>query len=125
MAISFTCQLTRVSPKSRIPTSAVPASSTRMFWSFASARRNAQYQYQGVDTVGQPMAVCQRGIYVEYSVEYSKRRALNGIDWCRLSTVELECRRPFWPSTPGLAQYQYQGVGECEREVEAERGQSE
>eukprot|EP00976_Prorocentrum_cordatum_P046618 941945-Prorocentrum_minimum.AAC.1 len=28
-------------------------------------------------TVGQPMAVCPQGIYVEYSVEYSKCRALN------------------------------------------------
>eukprot|EP00959_Pyramimonas_sp_CCMP1952_P372479 7800378-Pyramimonas_sp.AAC.1 len=31
-------------------------------------------------TVGQqPMAVCRQGIYVEYSVEYSKCRAMNGI----------------------------------------------
>eukprot|EP00976_Prorocentrum_cordatum_P086345 1186474-Prorocentrum_minimum.AAC.6 len=30
-------------------------------------------------TVGQPMAVRLQGIYVEYSVEYSKCRALNGI----------------------------------------------
>eukprot|EP00959_Pyramimonas_sp_CCMP1952_P050170 1048344-Pyramimonas_sp.AAC.1 len=36
-------------------------------------------------TVGQPMAVCQQGIYVEYSVEYSKCRALNGI---LVSTVD-------------------------------------
>eukprot|EP00959_Pyramimonas_sp_CCMP1952_P050434 1054017-Pyramimonas_sp.AAC.1 len=30
-------------------------------------------------TVGRPMAVYQQGIYVEYSVEYSKYHALNGI----------------------------------------------
>eukprot|EP00976_Prorocentrum_cordatum_P100068 1192084-Prorocentrum_minimum.AAC.2 len=40
-------------------------------------------------TVGQPMAVCRQGMYVEYSTEYSKCRALNGIlvstvDACRL-----------------------------------------
>eukprot|EP00959_Pyramimonas_sp_CCMP1952_P095206 1990788-Pyramimonas_sp.AAC.2 len=28
-------------------------------------------------TVGQPMAVCRQGIYTEYSMEYSKCRALN------------------------------------------------
>eukprot|EP00959_Pyramimonas_sp_CCMP1952_P083224 1739286-Pyramimonas_sp.AAC.1 len=28
-------------------------------------------------TVGRPMAVCRQGIYVEYSMEYSKCRALN------------------------------------------------
>eukprot|EP00959_Pyramimonas_sp_CCMP1952_P475410 9504167-Pyramimonas_sp.AAC.4 len=36
-------------------------------------------------TVGQPMAVCRQGIYVEYSVEYLKCRALNGI---LVSTVD-------------------------------------
>ena len=34
------------------------------------------------------VAVCQQGIYVEYSVEYSKCRALNGT---RVSTVD-DCR---------------------------------
>eukprot|EP00976_Prorocentrum_cordatum_P017072 343946-Prorocentrum_minimum.AAC.1 len=50
------------------------------------------------------MAVCQQGIYVEYSVEYSQCRALNGIlvstvDDCRLLNWS---RRPFRPSAPGL-----------------------
>eukprot|EP00976_Prorocentrum_cordatum_P059673 1175597-Prorocentrum_minimum.AAC.2 len=35
------------------------------------------------------MAVCRQGIYVEYSAEYSKRRALNGM---LVSTVD-DCRR--------------------------------
>eukprot|EP00959_Pyramimonas_sp_CCMP1952_P080294 1678142-Pyramimonas_sp.AAC.1 len=39
-------------------------------------------------TVGRPMAVCQQGIYVEYSMEYSKCRRLNGI---LVSTVD-DCR---------------------------------
>eukprot|EP00959_Pyramimonas_sp_CCMP1952_P300499 6285041-Pyramimonas_sp.AAC.1 len=36
-------------------------------------------------TVGQPMAVRRQGIYVEYSMEYSKRHALSGI---LVSTVD-------------------------------------
>eukprot|EP00976_Prorocentrum_cordatum_P070890 1180112-Prorocentrum_minimum.AAC.3 len=53
------------------------------------------------------MAVYRQGIYIEYSVEYSKCRALNGIlvsivDDCRLLNSS---RRPFWPSTPGLGEY--------------------
>eukprot|EP00976_Prorocentrum_cordatum_P060489 1175919-Prorocentrum_minimum.AAC.1 len=39
-------------------------------------------------TVGRPMAVCRQGIYVKYSMEYSKGRALNGI---LVSTVD-DCR---------------------------------
>eukprot|EP00959_Pyramimonas_sp_CCMP1952_P339389 7107919-Pyramimonas_sp.AAC.3 len=35
------------------------------------------------------MAVCRQGIYVDYSVEYSKCRALNGI---LVSTVELKSK---------------------------------
>ena len=51
------------------------------------------------------VAVYGQGIYIEYSVEYSKCCALNGIlvstvDACRLLN---RCRRPLWPSTPGLA----------------------
>eukprot|EP00976_Prorocentrum_cordatum_P091513 1188569-Prorocentrum_minimum.AAC.1 len=41
-------------------------------------------------TVGQPMAVCRQGINVEYSMEYSKCRALNGI--LGTSTVELKSK---------------------------------
>eukprot|EP00976_Prorocentrum_cordatum_P094190 1189692-Prorocentrum_minimum.AAC.2 len=40
-------------------------------------------------TVSQPMAVCRQGIYVEYSVGIFEMPC-------------AECRRPFWPSTPGL-----------------------
>eukprot|EP00959_Pyramimonas_sp_CCMP1952_P227786 4762581-Pyramimonas_sp.AAC.1 len=40
-------------------------------------------------TVGRPMAVCRQEIYVEYSMGYSRCRALNGtlvstVDDCRL-----------------------------------------
>ena len=45
-------------------------------------------------TVGQPMAVCRQGTHVEYSVEYSKCRALNGIP----------------VSTPGLGALHFESV---------------
>eukprot|EP00959_Pyramimonas_sp_CCMP1952_P317727 6649802-Pyramimonas_sp.AAC.1 len=51
------------------------------------------------------MAVRRQGTYVEYSVEYSKRRALNGILVLTVvrqqSTVELKSKA-FWPSASGL-----------------------
>eukprot|EP00976_Prorocentrum_cordatum_P090783 1188253-Prorocentrum_minimum.AAC.3 len=50
-------------------------------------------------TVGQPcgsLSTLDRE-YVEYSAEYSKCRALNGI------LVYHPRRRPFWPPTPPLA----------------------
>eukprot|EP00959_Pyramimonas_sp_CCMP1952_P252130 5268073-Pyramimonas_sp.AAC.1 len=50
-------------------------------------------------TVGQPMAVCRQGIYVEYSVEYSKRRALNGV---LVWTVELKSKAFFCRRLRGL-----------------------
>eukprot|EP00976_Prorocentrum_cordatum_P089936 1187903-Prorocentrum_minimum.AAC.3 len=54
------------------------------FPEFALAKQLSCHCERGLDqapelTVGQPMAVCRQGIYVEYSMEYSKWRALNGV----------------------------------------------
>eukprot|EP00976_Prorocentrum_cordatum_P107650 1194681-Prorocentrum_minimum.AAC.2 len=78
------------------------------------------------------MAVRRQGIYVEYSAEYSKCRALNGKTLILVSTDD-DCRllnssrRPFWPSTPGLvllAQRENYVVGGAMTDPKGDRSKS-
>eukprot|EP00959_Pyramimonas_sp_CCMP1952_P180685 3778071-Pyramimonas_sp.AAC.1 len=52
----------------------------------ARASCPVNHPYQALEsTIGEPMTVCRQGIYVEYSVKYSKCHAPNGI---LVSTVD-------------------------------------
>eukprot|EP00976_Prorocentrum_cordatum_P071770 1180450-Prorocentrum_minimum.AAC.1 len=78
-----------------LPSSYQPVSPSKLvrpssFDPSSTGRRGHRYRYARQapeSTVGQPMAACRQGIYVEYSMEYSKCRALNGI-------LDIDARAP-------------------------------